>query len=166
MIFFIFIFIKRKINNKFHLEPISKETFILGNNWFMMFYLATVFVGTVYPIFTQVIYDTKISVGPPFYNTVIAPIIIPFLILMALGPRIGWIKNKYIDTKSLILIAAISLVINFTIFYFFQSYNFISNLIIISSLFLIFNSIKNFLLSTKKIFLQYSKFLSHLDLGF
>ena len=118
----------------------------------MMFYLATVFVGTVYPIFTQVIYDTKISVGPPFYNTVIAPIIIPFLILMALGPRIGWIKNKYIDTKSLILIAAISLVINFTIFYFFQSYNFISNLIIISSLFLIFNSIKNFCYQQRKIF--------------
>ncbi len=168
MIFFsFFIFIKRKINNKFHLEPISKETFILGNNWFMMFYLATVFVGTVYPIFTQVIYDTKISVGPPFYNTVIAPIIIPFLILMALGPRIGWIKNKYIDTKSLILIAAISLVINFTIFYFFQSYNFISNLIIISSLFLIFNSIKNFLLSTKKnFFFNIPSFLSHLGFGF
>ena len=84
-----------------------------------------------------------------------------------MGPRIGWIKNKYIDTKSLILIAAISLVINFTIFYFFQSYNFISNLIIISSLFLIFNSIKNFLLSTKKnFFFNIPSFLSHLGFGF
>ena len=61
----------------------------------MMFYLATVFIGTIYPIFTQVFFNTKISVGPPFYNAVIAPVIISFLILMAIGPKISWIKHKY-----------------------------------------------------------------------
>ena len=84
----------------------------------MMFYLATVFVGTIYPIFTQVLYDTKISVGPPFYNSVIAPIIIPFLIMMAIGPRINWIKKKYNDFKSLIFILILSCVINILIFIF------------------------------------------------
>ena len=55
------------------------RSFILSNNWFMAFYLITVFIGTVYPIFIEVLLNNKISVGPPFYNLVIAPIIIPFL---------------------------------------------------------------------------------------
>ena len=102
IVFSFVIFFKRKIKDNFILEPISKETFILSNNWFMMFYLATVFIGTIYPIFTQVLFDTKISVGPPFYNAVIAPIIIPFMIMMAIGPKMGWIKQHYKNYKPLV----------------------------------------------------------------
>ena len=166
IIFSFIVFIKRRINDKFSIQPISKETFILSNNWFMMFYLATVFVGTIYPIFTQVFYDTKISVGPPFYNAVIAPIIIPFLILMAIGPKLGWIKQKYNEVKSIIIIIILSCIINFLIFFFFKSYNFISNLIIISSLFLIIHSLKDFILAKKtKSYFNISSFLSHLGFG-
>ena len=166
IIFSFIIFIKRRINDKFNIQPISKETFILSNNWFMMFYLVTVFVGTIYPIFTQVFYDTKISVGPPFYNAVIAPIIIPFLILMAIGPKLGWIKQKYNEVKSLIIIIILSCIINFLIFFFFKSYNFISNLIIISSLFLIIHSLKDFAFAKKtKSYFNISSFLSHLGFG-
>ncbi len=167
MIFFSFvIFFKRKINDNFYLEPISKETFILSNNWFMMFYLATVFIGTIYPIFTQVLYDTKISVGPPFYNSVIAPIIIPFLIMMAIGPRLNWIKQKYNDFKSLIFILILSCVINFLIFSFLKSYNLLSNLIIISSLFLILYSLKDLIINSKtKSYYNLPSFLSHTGFG-
>ena len=158
MIFFSFlIFFKKKIDDNFYLEPISKETFILSNNWFMMFYLATVLIGTIYPIFTQVLYDTKISVGPPFYNSVIAPIIIPFLIMMAIGPKISWIKQKYNDFKSLIF---------FLIFSFLKSYNLLSNLIIISSLFLIIHSLKDFIINSKtKSYYNLPSFLSHTGFG-
>ena len=167
MIFFSFvIFFKRKINDNFYLEPVSKETFILSNNWFMMFYLATVLIGTIYPIFTQVLYDTKISVGPPFYNSVIAPIIIPFLIMMAIGPKISWIKQKYNDFKSLIFILILSCVINFLIFSFLKSYNLLSNLIIISSLFLILYSLKDFITNSKtKSYYNLPSFLSHTGFG-
>jgi len=167
MIVFSFaIFFRRKINDNFILEPNSKETFILSNNWFMMFYLATVFIGTIYPIFTQVLYDTKISVGPPFYNAVIAPIIIPFLIMMAIGPKTGWIKTKYNNYKSLITILILSCISNFLIFFFFKSYSLISNLIIISSLFLIIHSLKDFILKSKiKSYFNFSSFLSHLGFG-
>ena len=166
IVFSFIIFFKRKNNDNFFLDPVSKETFILSNNWFMMFYLATVFIGTIYPIFTQVLYDAKISVGPPFYNAVIAPIIIPFLIMMAIGPKIGWIKSKYNNLKSLIFILFLSFCINFLIFSLFKSYNLISNLIIISSLFLIINSIKEFILKSKtKSHFNFSSFLSHLGFG-
>ncbi len=66
----------------------SKETFVLVNNWFMMFYLITVLLGTLYPIFTDAISNNKISVGPPFYNSVIIPVVVIFLFFMAIGPNV------------------------------------------------------------------------------
>ena len=53
----------------------------------MMFYLITVLLGTLYPIFTDAISNNKISVGPPFYNSVIIPVVFIFLLLMAIGPQ-------------------------------------------------------------------------------
>ena len=119
----------------------SKETFVLINNWFMMFYLITVLLGTLYPIFTDALTNSKISVGPPFYNSVIIPVIIIFLFLMAIGPQTRWIKNKFTNFKNIFYIILGSVIINFTIVYLFKSYSFISNLIIISSLFLIISSV-------------------------
>ncbi len=167
MIFFSFlIFFKKRFNEHFNLNLISKETFILSNNWFMMFYLATVFVGTIYPIFTQVLFNTNISVGPPFYNQVIAPIIIPFLIFMAIGPKIGWMKNKLNDYKSFFIVIILSLFINFFIFFFLKSYNLISNLIVISSLFLILQSLKDFVTKFKSnSHLNLASFFSHIGFG-
>ena len=51
----------------------------------MIFYLFTVLLGTIYPIFTEALLANKISVGPPFYNSVIIPIVVLFLIIMAIG---------------------------------------------------------------------------------
>ena len=77
----------------------------------MMFYLITVLLGTLYPIFTDAISNNKISVGPPFYNSVIIPVVVIFLFFMAIGPNAKWIKNKFIDLKiySLIILAAVLL---------------------------------------------------------
>ena len=61
----------------------------------MMFYLITVLLGTIYPIFTDVLTGNKISIGPPFYNIVIIPVVVIFLLIMAIGPRVKWIKEKF-----------------------------------------------------------------------
>ena len=53
----------------------------------MMYFLSVVLIGTVYPIFLDVISSEKISVGPPFYQNLITPFLILFLIFMALGPN-------------------------------------------------------------------------------
>ena len=73
----------------------SKETSILLNNWFMMYFLSVVLIGTVYPIFLEVIANEKISVGPPFYNKLLIPFLIPFLIFMTIGPNTKWIKDNF-----------------------------------------------------------------------
>ena len=157
-----FLFTKYKPNN-YRINSNSRETFVLINNWFMMFYLITVLLGTLYPIFTDVISKNKISVGPPFYNTVIIPIVVIFLFLMAIGPQTKWIKNKFENIKELLVITAGAVLINFTIIFFFKSYSFISNLIIISSIFLIISSLFDFF---KKEKINLARIISHLSFGF
>jgi len=156
-----FLFSRYKPTNNY-LNSNSKETFVLINNWFMMFYLITVLLGTLYPIFTDALFNSKISVGPPFYNSVIIPVVTVFLILMAVGPQVKWIKNKFTNIKSYLLIIFAALLINFFIFYFFKSYSITSNLIIISSLFLIISSIKDIFKRTN----HFPRVISHLSFGF
>ena len=141
----------------------SKETFILINNWFMMFYLITVLLGTLYPIFTDAISNNKISVGPPFYNSVIIPVVIIFLFFMAVGPKVKWIKNEFLNFKDLLKIIFGAIAINFIITYFFKSYRLISNLIIISSVFLIISTILD---AFKKPKINFARIISHFSFGF
>ena len=141
----------------------SKETFILINNWFMMFYLITVLLGTLYPIFTDAISNNKISVGPPFYNSVIIPVVIIFLFFMAVGPKVKWIKNEFLNFKDLLKIIVGAIAINFIITYFFKSYSLISNLIIISSVFLIISTILD---AFKKPKINFARIISHFSFGF
>ena len=141
----------------------SKETFILINNWFMMFYLITVLLGTLYPIFTDAISNNKISVGPPFYNSVIIPVVIIFLFFMAIGPKVKWIKNEFLNFKDLLKIIVGAIAVNFIITYFFKSYSLISNLIIISSVFLIISTISD---AFKKPKINFARIISHFSFGF
>ena len=141
----------------------SKETFILINNWFMMFYLITVLLGTLYPIFTDAISNNKISVGPPFYNSVIIPVVIIFLFFMAIGPKVRWIKNEFLNFKDLLKIIVGAIAVNFIITYFFKSYSLISNLIIISSVFLIISTISD---AIKRPKINFARIISHFSFGF
>ena len=144
----------------------SRETFVLVNNWFMIFFLITVLTGMLYPIFLDVLTNVKISVGPPFFNIVIIPLVVPLLFFMAIGPNFSWIKSKNkFFYKALFLILG-SLIINIFIIYFFGRYSFLSNLIFISAIFLILYSI----LDMKNFFYKRSKFelpriISHLSFG-
>ena len=99
-LFIFFVFYKPKKNEQKNFL-FSKETSILLNNLFMMYFLSVILVGTVYPIFLEVITNDKISVGPPFYNKLLIPFLIPFLIFMAIGPKIKWIQDnvKLINIK-------------------------------------------------------------------
>ena len=153
-------------NTSYNLNSNSKETFILVNNWFMIFYLITVLLGTVYPIFTEVLTDNKVSVGPPFYNTVIIPIVILFLLFMSVGPQAQWIKNKFYNLNLLLKILIGSILINFSIIYLFKGYSLLSNFIVISAVFLVISSLIDLYKSFKKLKKDSPRILSHLSFGF
>jgi cytochrome c-type biogenesis protein CcmF len=162
----IFLLFKKYKKENYDLNPNSKETFILINNWFMMFYLLTVLLGTVYPIFTDVITENKISVGPPFYNIVILPVVTIFLLMMAVGPKVKWIKERFKNFGNYLLILTGSLLINFLIIFLFKSYSVLSNLIIISALFLIISSLIDAYKSFKNKKIDYAQIISHASFGF
>ena len=162
----VFLVFKKFKTSNYNLNSNSKETFILINNWFMIFYLITVFLGTVYPIFSEVLSGHKISVGPPFYNIVIIPIVVIFLFFMAIGPQTKWIKNKFYNLKLLFQILLGSIFINFFITYFFKSYSVLSNLIVISSIFLIISSLKDMIKFFKSKNYNFSTLISHTAFGF
>ena len=114
---------------------ISKETAILVNNWFMMFFLSVVLVGTIYPIFLEVLNGSKISVGPPFYHNLLIPFLIPFLVFMSFGPGLKWIKDKLKKFEYNLLII------------------FLASILI--SYFILINTEKKFLLSVPLIILSF-----------
>ena len=162
----IFLFFKKYKKENYDLNPNSKETFILLNNWFMIFYLITIFLGTIYPIFTDVITGSKISVGPPFYNMVILPIVAIFLLVMTIGPKVKWIKERFENFKNYLFILLGSILINFLIVFLFKSYSVLSNLIIISALFLIISSLLDAVKSLKNKKIDFAQIISHASFGF
>ena len=167
MIFFsLFLFFKNQKKEFFDFNIGSKEFFILTNNWFMVFFLFTVFIGIIYPIFLDVITQAKISIGPPFYNIIIIPLVIPFLFLMAIGPHAKWIKHYNRNIFKFILLFFLSIFINYLIFFLFGSYSILSNLIFISSIFLIIHSVLDFFQTLrKKTKFEYPRIISHLGFG-
>ena len=130
---FVFFFFHKSTQNELNnFSWLSKETSIIINNWFMMYFLSVVLIGTVYPIFLDVLSSEKISVGPPFYHKLIVPFLIPFLLAMAIGPKLKWVKSNLEDKFSLILLLIISVLISFFILKIFEA-NFLINTILISS---------------------------------
>ena len=143
-LFIFFFFHKSSQNNPNSFFWLSKETSIIINNWFMMYFLSVVLIGTIYPIFLEVLSSQKISVGPPFYHKLIIPFLIPFLIAMAIGPKLKWIKSNIEDRVYLILLLVISIILSFLIVKNFDS-NFLLNTILVSSaLYLFFITLRDF----------------------
>ena len=160
------IYFKKRNKEFYNFNTNSKEIFILANNWFMAFFLATVLIGTLYPIFLDVLTGAKVSVGPPFYNIVIIPLVIPVLFLMTLGPQFGWINSKTEKLYKTLYILVGAVIINLFLFYFFKNYGIYSNLILISAIFLILHSFldaKNSITNKKKF--QFPRIISHLGFG-
>ena len=134
-VFFYFHKFQNTNSNKFFL--LSKDTSILINNWFMMYFLAVVLIGTVYPIFLEVVSTEKISVGPPFYNKLIVPFLIPFLFFMAIGPKLKWIRSDLQNRKQLFLFLIISFLLSLLIIKN-TNVNFLLNTVLVTSAFYLF----------------------------
>jgi len=81
---------KNTLGGKFSLS--SRETFILLGNVFLVVSAGSVLLGTLYPLLIDALHLGKISVGPPYFNSVFVPIMIPLLVLMGIGPWTSW-KN-------------------------------------------------------------------------
>jgi len=158
-----FIFFKHApIENKKY-QILSKEFFILINNWFMIFFLAVVLIGTLYPIFLDTLTGTKISVGPPYYNFVLAPFLIPLLFLMTLGPKYKWISSEKKIFFNLVLFLSVFLFL--ITFFVIKENNLLLNLILFFSIYLIVQTLFDLYDGFKRRNINFSRILSHLGFG-
>jgi cytochrome c-type biogenesis protein CcmF len=70
--------------------PISREGALVLNNLLLATGAATVFLGTLYPLFLDAVGGPKLSVGFPFFNRTFVPLMAPLLIAVAAGPFLAW----------------------------------------------------------------------------
>ncbi len=68
----------------------SRETFMLVGNVLLVVAAGSVLLGTLYPLIVDALNIGKISVGPPYFNTVFVPVMAPVLFLMAATPLARW----------------------------------------------------------------------------
>ena len=71
-------------------SPLSRESFLLANNVLLAAAAGTVLLGTLYPLAIDALGVGKISVGPPYFETVFVPLMAPALFLMGIGPLARW----------------------------------------------------------------------------
>jgi cytochrome c-type biogenesis protein CcmF len=92
--------------------PISREGAMVINNLFLAAACAAVFLGTLYPLFLELLTDgeQKVSVGPPFFNATFAPLMVPLVFLMAIGPLLPWKRADLAGALARLKLAALAAV--------------------------------------------------------
>ncbi|MBV9373756.1 MAG: heme lyase CcmF/NrfE family subunit [Alphaproteobacteria bacterium] len=87
--------------------PVSREGALVLNNLLLCAGMATVFLGTFYPLFAEVSSGVKLSVGPQFFDATFVPILMPAIIAMVIGPVLAWRRGKLAAALRRLLPAAI-----------------------------------------------------------
>ena len=80
--------------NTLQLLLINKTSALIINNILMMIAVLTILIGTIYPIIIEVLTNTRISVGGPYFNSTVLPILLPGFLLMSIAPVLSWQTNK------------------------------------------------------------------------
>lgn len=71
-------------------QLLSRETLLLINNVLLVVACATILLGTLYPLILDALNLGKISVGPPYFDNVFVPLMLPLLVLLGIGPLTRW----------------------------------------------------------------------------
>ncbi len=91
---------------------INKVSALAINNILMIIATLTILLGTIYPIIVEVLTNDRISVGGPYFNSTVIPIMIPGFLLMSIAPILSWQTNKIKNARLYVLgFIAISLLI-------------------------------------------------------
>ena len=70
--------------------PVSREGALVLNNILLCSIAAVVITGTMYPLFSDLLFGAKLSVGAPFFNATVLPLAVPVFLAMTIGPVLAW----------------------------------------------------------------------------
>jgi cytochrome c-type biogenesis protein CcmF len=99
-------------------ELVSRESALVVNNLLLSVILGIVFVGTLYPLFVEALSGEKLSVGPPYFNSVTGPLALLLAIVVAVGPLLTWRRNRKPFGKRLLIpamLAVVALIVAFLV---------------------------------------------------
>jgi cytochrome c-type biogenesis protein CcmF len=88
--------------------PISREGALVLNNLLLSCGCATVFLGTLYPLFLDAMNGPKLSVGFPFFNRTFAPMMVPMIIAVGVGPMLAWKRGDLLGALQRLWVAYIA----------------------------------------------------------
>ena len=107
----------------------------------MIVVCGSVFLGTIYPLLIEAFSNNKISVGEPYYNTAVVPIMIPAILVMGIGPLLSWGKeDKLKILKKIIPSLICTTIITLLFFLIYKSYSFVGIIGIILAAWIISNN--------------------------
>ncbi|HET6654810.1 MAG TPA: heme lyase CcmF/NrfE family subunit [Gammaproteobacteria bacterium] len=87
-------------------KTFSRETFLLLNNILLAVAAAAVLLGTLYPLALDALDLGKISVGPPYFNRVFLPLIVPLFVLIGIGPYVNWKRGQGAKLRDRLMLPA------------------------------------------------------------
>ena len=88
--------------------PISREGALVLNNVLLSCGCATVFLGTLYPLFLDAVGGPKLSVGFPFFNRTFAPMMVPMIVAVGIGPMLAWKRGDLLGALQRLWVAYIA----------------------------------------------------------
>ena len=91
--------------------PVSREGALVLNNLLLSTATATVFIGTLYPLFLDVVGGGRVSVGPPYFNATFIPLMVPMVAALAVGPLLSWKRGDLAGALGRLKIAALMTVV-------------------------------------------------------
>jgi cytochrome c-type biogenesis protein CcmF len=91
-------------------RPVSREGALLLNNLLLCTAAASVLLGTLYPLLMEAMGGDKISVGPPYFNAVFVPLMVPLVLALAVGPLLPWKRADLGGALARLWVAAVAAV--------------------------------------------------------
>jgi len=146
----------------------SKESFLSMNNILMLTAIFSIFLGVTYPLILESLNGNKVSIGPPYYNTIFSPLILITSIFMmasidGLWQRGMQLRKLYISIAPTLLVSGLGV---YGIWHFTQIFSILAYVGILSGLLIIVSySLKTVSALRDKTYLNKGSLLAHVGLG-
>ncbi len=82
------------MKSEFGFDLLSREVFLLINNVILVVASASIFLGTLFPMIYQALTDDLISIGPPYFNSIFAPLMMLLVLSLGIGPMSRWKRTS------------------------------------------------------------------------
>ncbi|HLS87205.1 MAG TPA: heme lyase CcmF/NrfE family subunit, partial [Burkholderiales bacterium] len=147
-------------------KPLSRESLLLANNVLLAAAAGSVFLGTLYPLVLDALGAGKISVGPPYFETVFGPLMAPALFLMGVGPLARWKRASLPELAALLRWAlGVSLVVGLALPLFLGTWKPLVGFSLALAIWIVLTSVLTLRKRWKQTRAHYGMVLAHVGVG-